>query len=166
MKSTVDQLIELLRQESELYRSLLVVIDREKEAAVRPDLNALNEAGIDKEKHLFEIHKKEQRRRHLVACLAEDHGVAAADFTLTKISQRESEPQAGNLRRVSQEFSAVLTQVQAANLRNQLIVEHSLALLRGSFNMLNELMAPNTVYYRSGIIQRAKSTGKCVCSEI
>ena len=166
MNSTVDQLIELFRQESELYRTLLVVIEREKDAALQPDLNALNEAGIDKEKHLLEIHKKEQRRRHLVACLAEDHGVAAADLTLTKISQKESEPQAGNLRRVGQEFSTVLTQVQAANLRNQRIVEHSLALLRGSFNMLNELMAPNTVYYRSGNIQRAKSTGTCVSSAI
>ena len=166
MNSTLDQLIELLRQESKLYRSLLVVIDREKKAAVRPDLNALNEAGIDKEKHLLEINKKEQRRRHLVACLAEDQGVAAADLTLTKISQWESEPQTGNLKRVSQEFSALLTRVQAANLRNQHIVEHSLALLRGSFNLLNELMTPNTVYYRTGSIQSAKSTGKCICSEI
>jgi flagellar biosynthesis/type III secretory pathway chaperone len=166
MNSTVDQLIDLLRQESELYRSLLVVIDREKKAAIRPDLNALNEAGIDKEKHLLEINNKEERRRHLVARLAEAQGVVATDLTLTKISQWESGPQTENLRQVSQEFSALLARVQAANRRNQQIVEHSLVLLKGSFNLLNQLMTPNTVYYRTGSIQRAKSTGKCVCSEI
>jgi flagellar biosynthesis/type III secretory pathway chaperone len=166
MNSNLDQLIELLRQEHALYRSLLVVIDQEKAAAVRSDLPALNQAGLDKEKHLVEIHMKEKKRRQLVARLAEEHGDAAADLTLSKISQRADQPQAGTLRRVSRDFATLLSQVQAANRRNQQIVEHSLQLLRGSFNLLNELMTPNTVYYRTGNIQSAKSTGKCVCSEI
>lgn len=166
MNSTLDQLIGLLRQEAGLYRSLLDVIDQEKEAAVRSDVTALNQAGIDKEAHLLEIQNKEKRRGQLVARLAEEQGVAAADLTLTKISQRVNEPQAGNLRRVSQDFLALLTEVQAANRRNKQIFEHSLELLRGSFNRLNELMSPNTVYFRTGNVQSAKSTGKCVCSEI
>jgi flagellar biosynthesis/type III secretory pathway chaperone len=166
MKSTLDQLIGLLRQESDLYRSLLVVIEQEKEAAVRSDVGALNQAGIDKERQLLEIQIKEKGRRELVAGLAAEQGVAAADLTLSKISQGADEPQAGILRRVSRDFLSLLTQVQAANRCNQQIVEHSLQLLRGSFNLLQELMTPSTVYYRTGNIQSAKSTGKCVCSEI
>ncbi len=166
MNSTLDQLTGLLRQETGLYRSLLVVIDQEKEAAVQSDVNALNETGMDKEKHLFEIQKKERRRRLLVANLAEKLGYADPDLTLSKISQLVEEPQAGNLRRVSQDLLSVLSRVQAANLRNKQIFEHSLGLLRGSFNLLNELMTPTTVYYRTGNIQSTKSTGKCVCSEI
>lgn len=166
MNSTLDQLIEILRQESGLYRSLLVVIDREKEAAVRSDVQALNQAGLDKEKLLAEIHMKDKGRARVLAHLAGEQGDAAADLTLSRISQRAAEPQAGTLRRVCQDFLSLLNQVQAANRRNQQIVEHSLQLLRGSFNMLNELTTPNTVYYRTGNIQNAKTTGKCVCSEI
>jgi flagellar biosynthesis/type III secretory pathway chaperone len=166
MNATLDQLIGLLRQQSGLYRSLLVVIDQEKEAAVRSDVNALHQAGIDKEKHLVEIKITEKGRRRLVADLAAEQGVAAADFTLSQIADGAAEPQAAILRRVSRDFLSLLRQVQAANRRNQKIVEHSLALLRGSFNLLNELMTPNTVYYRTGNIQSAKSTGKCVSSEI
>ena len=166
MHSNLDQLIEVLRQEHALYRSLLVVIDQEKEAAVRSDVEALNQAALDKEKHLVEIHMKEKLRGQLVARLAEERGDATADLTLSRISQRADEPQAGTLRRVSRDFATLLCQVQAANRRNQQIVEHSLQLLRGSFNLLNELMTPNTVYYRTGDIQSAKSTGKCVRSEI
>ena len=166
MNSTLDQLIGLLKQESGLYRSLLVVIDQEKEAAVRSDVRTLNQAGIDKEYQLLEIQLKEKGRRELVARLATEQGLAAADLTLSKISQGADEPQAGILRRVSRDFLALLTQVQAANRRNQQIVEHSLQLLRGSFNLLNELMTPNTVYYRTGNIQNAKPTGRCVCSDI
>ena len=166
MNSNLEQLIRLLKQEVGLYRSLLVVIDQEKEAAVRSDLVALNETGADKDKILFEIQKEEDKRRQVVAGLAEKLGYAAPKLTLTRISQLVAEPHAGNLRRVSIEILSVLSQAQAANLRNKQIFEHSLELLRGSLNRLNDLVTPNTVYYRTGNIQSTKSTGKCVCSDI
>jgi flagellar biosynthesis/type III secretory pathway chaperone len=166
MNSTLDQLIALLKQETGLYRSLLVVINQEKKAAVRSDVNALNETGIEKEKILLELQKKEAQRRQLVAGLAETLGYAVQDLTLSQISQLVDEPLAGSLRLVSKDLLSVLSQLQTANQRNQQIFEHSLELLRGSFNMLNELLTPNTVYYRTGNIQSTKSTGKCVCSDI
>ncbi len=166
MNSTIEQLIGLLKQECDLYRSLQGVLDQEKEAAARSDVHALNETVIEKETILFEIHKKEEKRCQLMAELAEKPGYDLQDLTLSRISQLVDEPFAGNLRRVSEDFLSVLSRVQSANQRNKQIFEHSLELLRGSFNRLNELMTPNTVYYRSGNIQNAKSTGKCVCSEI
>jgi flagellar biosynthesis/type III secretory pathway chaperone len=166
MNSNLEQLIGLLKQEIGLYRSLLIVIDQEKEAVVRSDLMALNETGADKDKILFDIQKEDDKRRQVVAGLAEKLGYAAPKLTLTGISQLVAEPHAGKLKRVSQEISAVLSQVQAANLHNKQIFEHSLKLLRGSFNRLNDLVAPNTVYYRTGNIQSRKPTGKCVCSDI
>ncbi len=166
MNSTLEPLIGLLKQEIGLYRSMQVIIDQEKEAAVRSDLNALNETGLEKEKILVELQKKEEQRLQLVADLADKLGYAVQDLTLSRISQLVDEPFAGRLRRVSQDFLSVLAQLQAANLRNKHIFEHSSELLRGSFNLLNELLGPNTVYYRTGTIQSTKSTGKCVCSEI
>jgi flagellar biosynthesis/type III secretory pathway chaperone len=58
LNTALEQLIGLLQQETGLYRSMQVVIDREKEAAVRSDINALNELGIEKEKILAELQKK------------------------------------------------------------------------------------------------------------
>ena len=166
MNSTLEKLIELLKQESDLFRSLQGAFDQEKEAAARSDVKALNEMGIEKEIILLEIQKKEKMRCQLVAGLAKTLGYAVQDLTLSRISQLADEPFAGDLRRVSKDFLSVLSGVQSANQRNKQIFEHSLELLRGSLNRLNELMVPNTVYYRSGNIQSIKSTGKCVCSEI
>jgi hypothetical protein len=56
--------------------------------------------------------------------------------------------------------------LQTANEHNRQLVEHSLALLRGSFNLLNDLVAPGTVYYRTGNIRNSKSTGNCISNEI
>ena len=164
--SHLEQLIKLLKQETEIYRCMLDVVDREKEAAVRSNLDALRQTAVEKENLISQIHQKEGLRRQTVLDLAVTLGIADRDLTLTRISHEVDEPFAGRLRRVSEHFAAVLKKLQTANERNKLIVEHSLALLRGSFNLLNGLVAPGTVYYRTGNIQCSKSTGKCVRSEI
>ena len=164
--SKLEQLISLLKQETEIYRSMLDVVDREKDAAVQSDLDALQQTAIDKENLIAEIHQKETLRRQSVLDLAVALGISDQDLTLTQIAQVVGEPFAGELRQVNDNFSSVLKKLQTANERNKLIVEHSLALLRGSFQLLNELLAPSTVYYRTGNLQSSKSTGKCVCSEI
>jgi len=166
MDGILEQLIALLHQECEFYRSLLGLFDQEKAAAARSDLDALIETGAEKELILLEIQKKEAKRSELLAELAPKLGFPTQDLTLSRLSQVADEPLAGSLRGVSQEFWSVLSRVQSANQRNKQIFEHSLELLRGSFNRLHELMSPNTVYYRSGNIRNYKSTGKCVRSEI
>ena len=166
MKLKLEQLIELLQQETGLYRSMQSTIDREKEAAIRSDLTALNESGLEKEEILLALNQMEDKRRELVTGLAEKLGCDIQDLTLNRISQLVDEPFAGRLRRLNKEFASVLNQLQLANRRNKQIIEHTLALLKGSFNILNELLTPKSVYHRTGNIQNAKSTGKCVCSEI
>jgi len=160
------QLIGLLKEETDLYRSMQVVIDREKEAAVQSDLNALNKTIIEKEKILGEIQQKEAQRRLVVAGLSDKLGYGAQELTLTAISQLVEEPLAKSLKLVSRDFSSVLCRLQADNQRNQQIIAHSRDLIRDSFNLLNELLTPNKVYYRTGNIKSTKSTGKCVRSEV
>ena len=166
MKPMLEQLLDLLRQETGLYRSLLPVIDTEKEAAIRSELEALNAARFEKEKILAKLHKSDRRRQSLVAHLAVKLGYAAQDMTLKEIAGRVEEPFAGRLRQAGRDFLAVLSLLQAANQRNRKLIDHSLALLRGSFNLLSELTASKPVYYRTGNIQSVKAAGKCVRSKI
>lgn len=162
----LEQLISLLNQEIEIHRSMQDVVDREKEAALRSDLDALRQTTVEKEKLISEIHQKETLRRQSVVDLAAALGIADQELTLTKIAREVDEPFAGTLRRVNENFSAVIRKLQTANERNKLIIAHSLALLRGSFNLLNELLAPSTVYFSTGNLQSSKSTGKWVCGEM
>ena len=159
-------LIGLLNQETELYRSMQIVVDREKDAAVQSDLEALNEAGLDKEKLMVELQKKDEKRRLLVTELAKMLGYAVPDLTLTRLSQLVDEPLSGHLRQARRDLKMVLNQLQASNLRNRQLFEHSMNLVKGSFKVLGDLTSPTTVYYRSGNIHNPKSTGKCICSEI
>lgn len=164
--SKMAELIRLLNQETDLYRSLHTVLHREQDAAVLSDLDLLAKTAGEKEHLISDLRQKEKRRCQIVAALAAELGIAGREVTLTSIANAAGEPYAGRLQRINIEFRDVINSLQTANERNRELVEHSLALLRGSFNLLNDLTAPGTIYYRSGNIRNSKSTGNCISSEI
>ena len=162
----INQLIRVLERESELYRSMLSVIDKESKAAVRSDLNALTKAEEEKENILVKVLPIEEERIRLVREIAETLGYPPRGVTITILSQLVGEPFAGRLSQAGTELSTVLNTVKNANHRNRQVFEHSLELLRGSFNLLSELTRSDMVYYRTGSMQRTYQTGKCVNGEI
>jgi len=166
MDFMINQLLGVLKGESELYRSMLTVIGKESKATVRSDLNALTKAGEEKENILLKLRLIEEQRIRLVREMAEALGYPPRDFTITMISQLVGEPFAGRLSQAGTDLSTVLTTVKDENHRNKQLFEHSLELLRGSFNLLSELTRSDMVYYRTGNIQRTYQTGKCVNGEI
>ena len=166
INAILDQLLSVLNQETVLYRTMLTVIDKEEAAVMRSALNPLNEAGMEKENILKKLRTVEEQRCLLVRKLSEILGYPYRDLTLSKISQLVDEPFAGRLKQVSTDLAVLLDRLRRANRRNHRLITHSLELLRGSFNLLGELMASNTVYYRTGNIQSANATGQWVRSEI
>jgi flagellar biosynthesis/type III secretory pathway chaperone len=162
----LEQLLGLLSREAALYQSMLAVIDKEKGAAVRSELIALNEAAAEKENIMAELRKSDEKRRRLVTCLAEGLGYPLQELTLIKLSQLVDEPFAGRLQQANRDLVSVVARVQEANQLAKQLFEHSQALLRGAFNLLKGLLSSNTVYYCTGNIHSSYSTGKCVCSDI
>ena len=166
MEPMINQLLRVLEWESELYQSMLTVIDQESKGAIRSDLNALTKAGEEKENILVKLRSIEEQRIRLVRETADALGYPPREFTLTMMSQLVGEPLAGRLSQAGTDLSTVLNVVKDANHRNKQLFEHSLELLRGSFNLLGELTQSDIVYYRTGNIQRTYQTGKCVNGEI
>lgn len=165
-KETIEQLLDILGRETELYQAMSTVLNKEKDAAIQSELIALNEAEIEKENILVALGLLEEQRRNLVTGLADTLGYPVRDINLTQISQMVAEPFANQLKQAKSDLSALLESVQAANQRNKQLFEHSRELLRGSFNLLSELRAPNPIYYRTGALQNTSASGKCVCDEI
>lgn len=165
-KEMLAQLLDILSRETELYQAMSTVMNKEKDAAVKSELIALNEAEIEKENILVALGLLEKQRRKLVTSLADTLGYPSGEINLTTISQLVGEPFAGRLQRAKSDLSAVLESVQVANQRNKQLFEHSRDLVRGSFNLLSELRSPTPIYHRSGAIQNAGASGKCVCDEI
>ena len=166
IKDSLTQLLDVLSRETELYQSMLTVMNKEKDAAIQSELIALNEAQIEKENILVALGLLEGQRKDLVASLADTLGHAARDMNLTKIAELAGEPYAGQLEQVKSDLSAVLETVKNANQRNRLLFEHSRNLVRGSLNLLSEIGSPNPIYHRTGAVYNTRASGKCVCDEI
>ena len=145
---------------------MLTVTEKEGKAAVRSELNALINVGEEKENILVKLRLLEEQRIRMVKEVAEALGCPPRDITLTMISQMVDEPFAGRLSQAGTDLSTLLNTLKEANHRNKQLFEHSLELLRGSFNLLSELTHSGMVYYRTGNIQRTYQTGKCVNGEI
>ena len=166
MKDSLTQLLDVLSRETELYQAMSTVMNKEKDAAIKSELVALNEAQIEKENILVALGLLERQRRNLVASLAHTLGQSTRDMNLTKITELVGEPFAGRLKQAKSNLSAVLATVQDANQRNRQLFEHSRNLVRGSINLLTEIGPTNPIYYRTGAVQTTSASGKCVCDEI
>ena len=145
MDLIIEQLLGVIEEESEIYRSMLTVIEKESSATVRSDLVVLTTAREEKEDILVKLELIEEQRRRMVNEIADALGYPPEDFTITKISQLMGEPFGGRLSQAGAELLTVLNTVKAANHRNKLLFEHSRELLRGSFNILSELTRSGTV---------------------
>jgi flagellar biosynthesis/type III secretory pathway chaperone len=166
MDLQLTQLLSLLNQETELYKAMLAVIEKEKDAAIRSALNALNEVIQEKERLIQKLRILEEHRIQVVRQLAEILRHGSQDLSLAMIARRIGEPYAGQLRQYSKNLTTLLDKVQAESRRNKTLFEHSLDLLRGSLGLLRALMASNTVYHRTGDIQNAHRVGQIVHGEI
>jgi len=166
MDLMINQLLRFLERESELYRSMLTMIDKESKAAVRLDLKGLTKAGEEKQNILEKLRLVEEKRIRLVREMADALGYPPRDCTITTMSQLVGEPFAGRLSQAGAYLATVLNTVKEANHGNKQLFMHSLELLRGSFNLLSDLTQSDMVYYRTGSVQRTYQTGKCVNGEI
>ena len=124
MEPMINQLLRVLEWESELYQSMLTVIDQESKGAIRSDLNALTKAGEEKENILVKLRSIEEQRIRLVRETADALGYPPREFTLTMMSQLVGEPLAGRLSQAGTDLSTVLNAVKDANHRNKQLFEH------------------------------------------
>jgi flagellar biosynthesis/type III secretory pathway chaperone len=144
MEHLLEKLFGLLEHATELYQSLFAVVQKEKDAVVGLNLQQLNEACKAKENLLLKLRILEERREQLMDKLAAVLNCEPHDISLLSLIQ----------------------ELQEANRQNKMLLSHSLELVQGSFNLLNNVMAANPVYYRSGDLHKSKQTGKLLSGDV
>ena len=162
----LEKFIGLLAQQTELYRSLLTVIDDEKNAVIAANLEKLNEAGKIKENLLLKLRILEEQRKHLLDKLAKHLSQPAQILTLAKLSELAGPPHSHRLAHCREVLLDLIGRIRQANADNRDLFAHSLNLVRASVNLMNSLMSSSQVYFRTGNIQCHDHTGKVLFGEI
>jgi flagellar biosynthesis/type III secretory pathway chaperone len=166
MKNHLEKLLRLLAHATELYQSLHAVIEKEKDAVVGLNLQQLNEACKSKDNLLLKLRILEEQREKIMDKLAAEFACSPQNLTLNKLAQLVEESYAHQLRDRSTDLLALIETLQDASQHNKFLMSHSLELIRGSYNLLNNLATTNLVYYRSGNLQNNAQSGKLLTSDI
>jgi flagellar biosynthesis/type III secretory pathway chaperone len=88
------------------------------------------------------------------------------EISLTQLSNLVDEPYAGWLHTCSAKLLSLIQKLQEANQQNKMLLSHSLELVQGSYDLLNNVMAANPLYYRSGDLYKSKLTGKLLSGDV
>ena len=166
LNGLLTELLGLLEQETELYQALLNAIDKEKQAVIDTDLDKLNEATIVKENLLLKLRILDEQRIHLLRKIAIFLGQSEDTLSLKNLSRMVEAPHASRLKRCRKMLLSLIAKIQTANSQNRALFSHSLELVKGSMNLLNNLMISSPVYFRTGDIQQRDQTGKILHSEV
>jgi flagellar biosynthesis/type III secretory pathway chaperone len=166
LNGLLTELSGLLEQETDLYRALLAAIDKEKRAVIATNLDKLNETTKAKENLLLKLRILDEQRSHLLRKLAGVLGQPESALSLKNLSLMVEPPHASRLKRCRAELLSLIAKVQAANNQNRALFSHSLELVRGSMNLLNNLMTSSPVYFRTGDLQQHHQTGKILHGEV
>ena len=159
MRTQIKKLIGVLQEECKLYGFLITMAAREKDAAIKLDIEMLNESGKDKESCLLKLKNLEAERVQIHTRLAKELGYSTTDLTLSKLAKMQNEPYSGELKACSAELRRLLENLNRQNRHNQDLFTHSLELLRGSYNLLGNLTGMTPVYYSSGNMKAKRMAG-------
>ncbi len=166
MEHLLNKLIGLLTHATELYQSLLGVVQNEKDAVVGLNLKQLNEACKAKDNLLLKLRILEEQRQHVMDRVADELGCSSQGLTLTRLAQQVDESYARRLLDRSTDLLALIQILQDVTQQNKSLISHSMQLIQGSCNLLNNLMAASPVYYRSGNMDGADQTGRLLNGDI
>ena len=166
MEHLLNKLIGLLTHATELYQSLVSVVENEKDAVVGLNLKQLNEVCKAKDNLLLKLRILEEQRQQVMHRLADELGCLPQGLTLTQLSQQVDESYSRRLLDCSTDLLALIQTLQDVTQQNKSLMSHSMQLIQGSYNLLSNLMSDNPVYYRSGTVSRGRRAGKLLSGDI
>jgi hypothetical protein len=166
MPEWLDELLNVLRTEAEIYRQLLEIISRERAAMMRSSRMELEAGSAAKSDLIERLAAVERRRTEAVERLAQHMDCPAAEVTLRRLARTSAEPQRSELQHVRAELLKRVAQVKAEHQRSELLCRHIGELLRAAYGMVKGLAANGVVYHRGGQLERAALNGKLVRDEI
>lgn len=166
MEILLKELLKLLEDEIEIFRSLLPIFNKEKEVVLASDLNELKRILAKKEKLLFNMRSLEKKRTHVMNKLAESLELSPDELTLKKLAQSVKKPYSIRLKNCGLQMLKLINSISSANNANRGMFAHSLNFLKGAITLLQNIFAPNPVYHRTGKVQAEHPSGKVLSGEI
>lgn len=166
MENMLKELIAILEGLVSHYSALLDILNEEKKAVIRANLENIDSVRIKKEMILSLITVKEDMRKDVVERISCYLGCHQKGLTISELAQRVELPFSLKLIQCAADVSALMHNIHAANEINRSLITHSLRLIRSSINMIIQLVAPPPVYFRTGKMYHGDVCGSVLSSSV
>ena len=158
----LTDLSDVLGRELDTYRSLLSLLQKEREIVIDFSTEDLIQTNKEKESLVLKIRILEESRVALLEKLAARMGVSAEALTLSVLEERAKEPFATQLKTHRSNLLAILQSIREVNEGNRLFLQHSADFIKGSLALIRHLTASSPKYMATGILDGDRSDGRFV----
>ena len=161
-----ENFFDLLEEQHELHSSLILVLQDEKRAIEKVNIDELSEANEKKDFLSQKIRKLEDQRLNALEQLAVSLGQPVEGLTLTRLIRLTEIPYSERLVACRSRLHSLIRRIIKANNLNKSLLHHSIDLVKGSIALLNNATATNAVYFKTGRIQHNDKSGRIISREI
>ncbi len=160
MESLLDKLINILDEETGLYRSLHHVVEKEKIAVMKADADALITSNEQKEILLRRARLMERKRLEVMTRLAGKLNRPARELTLNRLTLLAPDPWASRLKSIGVDLRTLVRRIRSIENGNRGLVRFSLEFVKSSLTLLNNLMSGSSRYCRTGRMYSNQNNGR------
>lgn len=162
MASLIENLIDVLQQESAAYEELLGLSMKKTPVIVAGDLQALQQITDEEQNIVGRLHHLETQRTEVIRDIANVMNMDVENLKLANlIKMLESRPQeSGELAKVHDRLKEAVHNTQRVNEQNRELIAHSLEMVAFDLNLLQAMKtAPETANYNRGAYNAGETIG-------
>ena len=152
MTMLLEDLAHILGQETEKYEALLRLLRQERGVIIEGDLAALTELIKRKETLLLELKVIQEARVALMSKASAVHGIPLIELTLYRLVDLAPVSHAGVYRSFLDRLTLAATTLTEENSRNAVLLDRSVAYIKGSLSFLTSAVTPVPLYQGDGSI--------------
>lgn len=160
-----DSLISILREEIKVYRALHDSLVDERKMLAGASVDDLYASNTAKENCILKAGMLEDGRLRLMRKIAAGVGLNRRRMTLSTLLPYGDNTQQDELNDCRAALRSLLTEIQAKNETNKLLLEDSLSCVKKSVDFLGQLIYPGATYLNTGQLKGNTFHGRLVSRE-
>ncbi len=161
-----NKLLALLMDKISLFESFYLVFEHEKKAVVNSDIVRLNEICAQKSIFFDEIRNLGNQSSEILKEFSDFFSFSPVEMTIGRLCQFLDGDKSAKLFKYRLKLLELINIIKEQNQKNMALLEHSSSIKQQSLNQLNQLIASDPVYHKSGKIYCGKSRGSVLSGAV
>ena len=165
-KTMFQDLVEILKEEIQLYRTLIDLLQQEQKSLIQTEMETLEELLKKKETLFLQIKLQEECRMTLIQKISSDLQLEEKEIILSRLIEVCDNPCSSELKQCQHELKGLVASVTDLTEMNARLIGGSLEFLKGSLSLLNSMLGGAPGYQQDGRIVAGTDTANVINQKV